>query len=134
MSGISVGDFANVYGRNTPVDYFGLRLTGYLLATETGTYTIQFTKADNEASLSLGGYTDTLDCCSSSSNLPVEGSVYAHLLDTSGAVNTTVITVSLVAGEYYPVKIMYYQAGPGVASLELSIKYPDGDTHTDDIS
>ncbi|WEJ92551.1 hypothetical protein PSN45_000001 [Yamadazyma tenuis] len=131
MTKISDGEYRDVYGRSTPVDEFGLRLSGYFRAPETGTYTFQFTLADNQASLAIGGVTDTLNCCSSSSNLQVNGSIYAS--EGSKGVDTTVTKVRLVGGDYYPVKIIYYQAGIDTASLRLTVTYPDGNNHTTDL-
>ncbi|EGV63715.1 hypothetical protein CANTEDRAFT_93741, partial [Yamadazyma tenuis ATCC 10573] len=133
FTGISEGDYGDVYGRQTPVDYFALRLSGYFLAPETGTYTFQITLADNQASFAFGGVTETLNCCSSPSNLQVNGSVYASLSSTTGELETTATTVYLVAGDYYPVKLIYYQAGPTAGTFELTATYPDGNSHTTDL-
>ncbi|WEJ97215.1 hypothetical protein PSN45_004763 [Yamadazyma tenuis] len=128
----STTDYRDVYGRSTNVVKFGLRLSGYFLAPEDGTYTFTFTAADDTIAMTLGGATQDLDCCIGANELSLEGSLKANGT-TAGGSTSSISKVSMIAGNYYPVKIIYYNMSPTAAGMTLQVTYPDGTTHTDDI-
>ncbi|WEJ96112.1 hypothetical protein PSN45_003648 [Yamadazyma tenuis] len=121
--------YGDLYGKNVNVAYFGLRLSGYFYASTTGDYTFEISFADDAASFTLGSGV-AMDCCGSkplTGNLDEMASVYA-----SGEASSATETVTLTGGVYYPIKVVYYQA-TGLGQLNMSVTYPDGTKHTDDI-
>ncbi|WEJ94858.1 hypothetical protein PSN45_002358, partial [Yamadazyma tenuis] len=128
----STTDYRDVYGRSTNVVKFGLRLSGYFLAPGDGTYTFTFTEADDSIAMTLGGATQDLDCCIGAKELSLGGSLKANGT-TGGGSTSSKSKVSMITGNYYPVKIIYYNRAPTAAGMTLQVTYPDGSTHTDDI-
>ncbi|WEJ97778.1 hypothetical protein PSN45_005339 [Yamadazyma tenuis] len=119
-----------LYGKTVNINYFGLRLSGYFYAASTGDYTFEISVADDAGSLTIGAGA-AMDCCGSG---PVTGNLdeYTYWNSNTGTNVPISKTVSLVAGAYYPVKVVYYQAYHG-STLTMSVTYPDGVEHTDDI-
>ncbi|EGV60947.1 hypothetical protein CANTEDRAFT_137418, partial [Yamadazyma tenuis ATCC 10573] len=121
--------YAELYGKTVNVGYFGLRLSGYFYATTTGDYTFDISNADDTASITLGAGV-AMDCCGSG---PLTGNLDENAYYIQGSGSTTATeTVTLTAGVYYPIKIVYYQEG-GPSSFTMSVTYPDDITHTSDI-
>ncbi|EGV59916.1 hypothetical protein CANTEDRAFT_128761, partial [Yamadazyma tenuis ATCC 10573] len=119
-----------LYGHDVTTANFGLRLTGYLYAEATGDYTIAVTYADDAASLSIGAGV-AMECCGSTqspANVTEFAHWYGHLESTSVSK-----TVSLTAGVYYPIKVVYFNVEDG-GEFNMSVTYPDGTAHTTDIN
>ncbi|EGV62967.1 hypothetical protein CANTEDRAFT_107124, partial [Yamadazyma tenuis ATCC 10573] len=118
----------DLYGNTVNIEYFGLRLSGYFYASTTGDYTFDIDYVDDAASITLGAGV-AMDCCGSELTGNVEENAYIYAVKKSTTVRKT---VTLTAGVYYPIKVVYYQAN-AYAEFEMSVLYPDGTNHTTDI-
>jgi hypothetical protein len=92
--------------------------TGYLLATYTGTWTFTITSDDGSylwiGNTAVSGYTTSNELASASYAGPGTG------------------TISLTAGEYYPIRLLYGN-GPSGGSLNLTYAHT-GQTATNDFT
>jgi hypothetical protein len=92
--------------------------TGYLLAGYTGTWTFTITSDDGSylwiGNTAVTGYTTNNELASASFAGPGTG------------------TISLTAGEYYPIRVLYGN-GPGAGSLNLTYAHT-GQTTTNDFT
>lgn len=121
-----------IYGHNKTQTYgFSLELTGYYLAPKTGEYTFNIT-ADSEASLQLGRGSN---CCGTFRDGIVTSDITSTVitlwqptLDVIYKTNT--YTVRLVEGEYYPIRVVYFN-GIGSFVFNLSVIKPDGSISSD---
>ncbi|EGV65462.1 hypothetical protein CANTEDRAFT_92688, partial [Yamadazyma tenuis ATCC 10573] len=120
----------DLYGKTVNVGHFGLRLSGYFYASTTGVYTFEISYVDDAASITLGAGV-AMDCCGSE---PLTGNVdeNAYLIGDDKSTTATE-KVTLTAGAYYPIKMVYYQGGKKMAEFNMSVLYPDGTNHTTDI-
>ena len=108
-----------IYGGSVPVnaDYFALDHKGYIFAQETGVYTFAVSGVDDIVLLWLGS-----DATSGWDRADAD-LVVAY--DDGPGVGST--TIPLVAGTYYPVRIMFGQAQGG-AVFDITVTAPDGST------
>ncbi|EGV59970.1 hypothetical protein CANTEDRAFT_136479 [Yamadazyma tenuis ATCC 10573] len=126
--------YQDVYDRSTNVIKFGLRLSGYFRAPEDGTYTFAFTAAEDYISMNIGGASGDLDCCTNPNELSAAGAqIKANGTNTDYALSSASAKVQLKAGQYYPVKILYYNESPNQARMSFQVTCPNGTVATDDI-
>lgn len=94
-------------------DYFVLNHRGYIYAQQTGTYTFSVGSVDDAVCAWVGA-------------LAYTGWVRANdNLDAAIFIPYPTYSVDLVAGQYYPIRIVFGQA-QGAASFEMTVTAPDG--------
>lgn len=100
---------------SSPHNYFSILYTGYFKADFTGTFTFNF-NTDDETYLWIGDYA-------------ISGYTTTNRLVYSSAGNNGSGSISLINGQYYPIRILYGQAsGPGYHNLSFT---RNGQTITD---
>jgi hypothetical protein len=108
----------DLYGSSVDIglNYFALNHVGYIFAPLTGTYTFVLPCPDDIDFVWIGqyaysGYTRA----------------NANIMNDYGTYRTETYTIDLVAGNYYPLRIMFAQA-QGPAIFQLSLTDPSGAT------
>ncbi|GEQ69388.1 hypothetical protein JCM33374_g3059 [Metschnikowia sp. JCM 33374] len=112
--------YDQVYNFGLTYSNFSMNMTGYFLAPQTGTYTFSFT-GDDSISFSVGS---SGSCCGSVSE-NVDGSSAVM-----SAGEATTFQVNLVAGLYYPTRLLYLNVRGG-AQVDVSYTAPDGSQVTE---
>ena len=113
--------YADIYGHNTTVSNFGLQLTGYFLATESGLWTLGG-YADDTAMVRLGGGI-AFQCCSVTTITTGAYAVWYNF-------DPPAYTWQLTKGYYYPILIFYTQQVTNYKFI-LSMTSPSGVVITD---
>lgn len=101
-------------------------MTGYFLAPTTGTYNLDLTYVDDLAYINVGAG-NAFNCCqlARSVNTPGAFSLYAIWPQAQNFV-----TIDLVAGLYYPIRVFYVNRNY-IGGLKFYFTTPDGIQHTD---
>jgi hypothetical protein len=101
------------------IDSYSIEFTGYFRAPETGTYTF-FANSDNKIYVWIGS--------SALSGYTTGNALFSDQWDAS--LVTTYATISLIAGTYYPIKLLWGEDGGG-QHLFFGFTTPSGVTVTD---
>ncbi|SSD61959.1 uncharacterized protein SCODWIG_03720 [Saccharomycodes ludwigii] len=121
-----------IFDYNTTFTNFTMELTGYFLAPQTGSYTFTLGYVDDSAGLLFGenafGCCQQNDITASTTNFLVDAIKNWHV----GIQNYAVAKITMNAGSYYPIRIVFSNAITK-ASLFFTISLPDG-TLLDDMT
>ncbi|CDH11790.1 uncharacterized protein ZBAI_03576 [Zygosaccharomyces bailii ISA1307] len=122
-----------VYGYTLDATNFTVELTGYFLAPQTGPYSVQINHVDDGAILDLGTGV-AFDCCLQDAS-PVGNTEFSinAIKPESGQASSATYTVDMVAGYYYPIKIVYTNSQQ-IGFLYTTITLPDGKSVSNDFS
>lgn len=122
-----------IYEYTLDATNFVVELTGYFLAPQTGSYTIQLSQVDDAAVLDIG-HGLAFDCCQQGVP-PVQNTDFSinAIKPDNGDPGEMSATVSLVENYYYPIKIVYVNE-VNYAVLQVAMTAPDGTVITNDFS
>ena len=112
---------------------FALELTGYFLAPQTGSYTVELNQVDDAAILNIGNGI-AFDCCQQD-DAPVQTTDFSinAIKPDNGDPGSMSTTVDLVANYYYPIKIVFVNE-VNTAGLDVAVTLPDGTVITNDFT
>lgn len=108
------------YDKDISITNITLLITGYFYAEKTGSYTFTMLEVDNIGYFNIGDK-DAFSCCQKSITINSPGPYVPYEYTRS-------TTVNLVAGTYYPLRILYSNFGRG-GTLNVPYTDPDGVTH-----
>ncbi|WEJ93180.1 hypothetical protein PSN45_000641 [Yamadazyma tenuis] len=130
-----IGGAATIYScpiANTKA--IGVRLTGYIYASESGTYTIS-AFFNNVGVLTVGDGNAMSACCSNDSvayNKADDNWLVSSNSGVAADTGTESESYDLKAGYYYPIKIVFYNGYSGDGVFNISMVLPDGTDLTSD--
>lgn len=108
------------YDKDISITNITLLITGYFYAEKTGSYTFTMLEVDNIGYFNIGDK-DAFSCCQKSITINSPGPYVPYEYTRS-------TTVNLVAGTYYPLRILYSNFGRK-GTLNVPYTDPDGVTH-----
>ena len=122
-----------VYGYSLDATNFTVELTGYFLAPQTGNYSVQIDHVDDGAILDLGTGL-AFDCCLQDAS-PIGNTDFSinAIKPESGQASSAAYTVDMVAGYYYPIKIVYTNSQQ-IGFLYITVTLPDGTSVSNDFN
>ena len=127
-SGVYCGEvkpeFGTVYGFGVTTTNFTVELTGYLLASQSGTYRFEIDAIDDSAQLSIGSGV-AFDCCQADGTAHNTAFTINGLNGWDGGLAAGKGNVTLQSGFYYPFQIVYVNAIT-FAHMEFQMTLPDG--------
>ncbi|VEU22154.1 DEKNAAC103131, partial [Brettanomyces naardenensis] len=114
----------DLYGMNVEISNLVLAYTGFFLAPESGIYTFNLIDIDDSGMVWLG---TGIDCCTPGeiTGTADEG-VFLAAKEADDPAATDEAYIYLQAGFYYPMRLMYVDIAPYVASLDFEIITPSG--------
>ncbi|EGV62484.1 hypothetical protein CANTEDRAFT_136427, partial [Yamadazyma tenuis ATCC 10573] len=130
----TIGGSTTLYDCPIKTNAIGVRLTGYIYASEPGTYTIS-SYFNNVGVLTVGNGNAMSSCCSNDSVAYNKADDNWLASSNSGAATdtgTTSESYDLKAGYYYPIKFVFYNGYTGDGTFDISMVLPDGTHLTSD--